>query len=100
MIMPLIIASVVVLICIFSSKVLYKFGVPSLLIFILLGMLFGSEGIVGIQFENYRIAEQVGSFGLILIIFYGGFCANWKIAKPVAGKAVAMSTLGVVVTAG
>ncbi|MBU3112991.1 potassium/proton antiporter [Clostridium lacusfryxellense] len=100
MIMPLIIASVVVLMCIFSSKVLYRFGVPSLLIFILLGMVFGSEGIVGIPFENYRIAEQVGSFGLILIIFYGGFCANWKIAKPVVGKAVAMSTLGVVVTAG
>ncbi|MGH4050767.1 MAG: potassium/proton antiporter [Clostridium sp.] len=100
MIMPLIIASVVVLICVFSSKVLYRFGVPSLLIFILLGMLFGSEGIVGINFEDYRMAEQVGSFGLILIIFYGGFCANWKIAKPVASKAVAMSTLGVVVTAG
>jgi len=100
MIMPLIIASVVVLMCIFSSKVLYRFGVPSLLIFILLGMLFGSEGIVGINFENYRVAEQLGSFGLILIIFYGGFCANWKIAKPVASKAIAMSTLGVVVTAG
>ena len=100
MTMPLIIASVVVLICIFSSKVLYKFGVPSLLIFILLGMIFGSEGIVGIPFENYRIAEQLGSFGLIFIIFYGGFCTNWKIAKPVVGKAVLLSTLGVVITAG
>ena len=100
MIMPLIIASVVVLICIFSSKVLYKFGVPSLLIFILLGMVFGSEGIVGIPFENYRIAEQLGSLGLIFIIFYGGFCTNWKIAKPVVGKAVLMSTLGVIITAG
>lgn len=100
MIMPLIIASVVILICIFSSKVLYKFGVPSLLIFILLGMVFGSEGIVGIPFENYRIAEQLGSIGLIFIIFYGGFCTNWKVAKPVVGKAVLMSTLGVVITAG
>ncbi|MFT5875061.1 MAG: cell volume regulation protein A [Clostridium sp.] len=53
MIMPLIIASVVVIICILSSKVLYKFAVPSLLIFIILGMAFGSEGIVGIPFENY-----------------------------------------------
>ncbi|MEK6263374.1 MAG: potassium/proton antiporter [Clostridium sp.] len=100
MIMPLIIASVVVLICIFSSKVLYKFGVPSLLVFILLGMVFGSEGIVGIPFENYGIAEQLGSIGLIYIIFYGGFCTNWKVAKPVVGKAVLMSTLGVVITAG
>lgn len=100
MTMPLIIASVVVLICIFSSKILYKFGVPSLLIFILLGMVFGSEGIVGIPFENYRIAEQLGSFGLIFIIFYGGFCTNWKMAKPVVGKSVLLSTFGVVITAG
>lgn len=100
MIIPLILASLVVLICIFSSKVLYKFGVPSLLIFILLGMAFGSEGIVGISFDNYHIAEQIGSFGLIFIMFYGGFCTNWKIAKPVAGKAILMSTLGVVITAG
>ena len=100
MTIPLIIASIVVLICIFSSKILYKFGVPSLLIFILLGMAFGSEGIVGIRFENYRIAEQLGSFGLIFIIFYGGFCTKWKIAKPVVGKAVLLSTFGVVITAG
>lgn len=100
MIMPLIIASVVVLICIFSSKVLYRFGVPSLLIFIVLGMVFGSEGIVGIHFENYHIAEQLGTLGLMFIIFYGGFCTNWKMAKPVVGKSVLMSTLGVVITAG
>lgn len=100
MIFSLILASLVVLICIFSSKVLYRFGVPSLLIFILLGMIFGSEGIVGINFDNYHMAEQIGSFGLIFILFYGGFCTNWKIAKPVASKAVLMSTLGVVITAG
>ena len=55
MVIPLILASLVVLICIFSSKVLYKFGVPSLLIFLVLGMIFGSEGIVGIQFDNYKL---------------------------------------------
>jgi cell volume regulation protein A len=63
-------------------------------------MVFGSEGIVGIPFENYHIAEQLGSFGLIFIIFYGGFCTKWKIAKPVVKKSVLLSTLGVVMTAG
>ena len=100
MVIPLILASLVVLICIFSSKVLYKFGVPSLLIFLVLGMIFGSEGIVGIQFDNYKIAEEIGSCGLIFIMFYGGFCTNWKLAKPVVTKAVLMSTVGVVITAG
>ncbi len=100
MVIPLILASLVLLICIFSSKVLYKFGVPSLLIFIILGMIFGSEGIVGIKFDNYHVAEQLGSVGLIFIMFYGGFCTNWKIAKPVVGKAVLMSTVGVIITAG
>lgn len=100
MIIPLILASLVVLICIFSSKVLYRFGVPSLLIFLVLGMIFGSEGIVGIQFDNYKIAEEIGSCGLIFIMFYGGFCTNWKMAKPVVTKAVLMSTVGVVITAG
>lgn len=100
MVIPLILTSLVVLICIFSSKVLYKFGVPSLLIFLILGMIFGSEGIVGIQFDNYEIAEQIGSCGLIFIMFYGGFCTNWKMAKPVVTKAVLMSTIGVVITAG
>ncbi|WP_252220320.1 cation:proton antiporter, partial [Clostridium sp. CMCC3678] len=44
--------------------------------------------------------EQVGSFGLVFIMFYGGFCTNWKLAKPVVTKATLMSTLGVLITAG
>ncbi|WP_330667959.1 hypothetical protein [Clostridioides difficile] len=51
MIELMIISGLVLLICITSSKVLYKFGVPILLIFILLGMLFGSDGMVGIYFD-------------------------------------------------
>ena len=46
------ICGLVLLISITASKVLYKFGVPILLVFIVLGMLFGSDGIVGIYFAN------------------------------------------------
>ena len=53
MISLMIICSLVLLICITSTKILYKFGVPILLIFIVLGMFFGSDGIVGIYFDNY-----------------------------------------------
>lgn len=98
MTVPLILCSLVLLICIFFSKALYKFGVPSLLIFLVIGMLFGSDGIVGIKFENYELVQQIGSIGLIFIMFYGGFSTNWKAAKPVATKSVLMSTLGVIIT--
>ena len=94
----MILMSLVLLICIFSTKALYKFGVPSLLIFMILGMLFGSEGIVGIQFSDYNLAGKVGSFALLFIMFYGGFCTNWKMAKPEFPKALLMSTVGVIIT--
>ena len=96
----MIICSLILLICITSTKILYKFGVPILLIFIVLGMLFGSDGIVGIYFDNYELASDICSMALIFIMFYGGFGTNWNMAKPVALQSIAMSSLGVVLTAG
>ena len=96
----MLICSLVLLICITSTKVLYKFGVPILLIFIVFGMLFGSDGLVGIYFDNYRLARDICSIALIFIMFYGGFGTNWSIAKPVAVQSSIMSSLGVVLTAG
>lgn len=100
MISLMIICSLVLLICITSTKILYKFGVPILLIFIVLGMLFGSDGIVGIYFDNYELASDICSIALIFIMFYGGFGTNWKMAKPIAVQSIPMSSLGVVITAG
>ena len=59
MIKLMIISSLVLLISITSSKVLYKFGVPILLIFIGLGMIFGSDGIVGIYFLDYELTKEL-----------------------------------------
>lgn len=94
----MIIGAIVVLLCIGSSKLLYKVGVPTLLIFIALGMLFGSDGIGGIFFSNYNLAEKICSVGLVFIMFYGGMSTNWKIAKPVVPQAILMSTFGVIIT--
>lgn len=96
----MIISGLVLIICITSTKVLYKFGVPMLLIFIILGMLFGSDGLVGIYFDNYELTSTLSSLGLVFIMFYGGFGTNWKMAKPVALPSVLMSSLGVIMTAG
>lgn len=100
MIDMMIIASLILLICITSTKVLYKFGVPILLVFIGLGMFFGSDGIVGIYFDNYEMASEICSVALIVIMFYGGFGTNWNLAKPVAVKSILMSSVGVLITSG
>mgnify|MGYP000798209806 FL=1 len=70
-----------------------------LLIFIVLGMFFGSDGVIRISFENFELAEQICSIALIFIMFYGGFNTKWKTARPVAVKAVLLSTCGVILTA-
>lgn len=95
----MIISGLVLIICITSTKVLYKFGVPMLLIFIVLGMLFGSDGLVGIYFDNYEITSKLCSLGLVFIMFYGGFGTNWNAAREVAVPSILMSSLGVIMTA-
>lgn len=62
-------------------------------------MLFGSDGIFKIPFENYGFAEQICSAALIFIMFYGGFGTRWSEAKPVAARAILLSSLGVILTA-
>lgn len=62
-------------------------------------MIFGTDGIFKIPFDNYVLVEQICSVALAFIMFYGGFGTNWRQAKPVAGKASVLSTVGVLVTA-
>ncbi|MCL2078388.1 MAG: potassium/proton antiporter [Oscillospiraceae bacterium] len=95
----LIVAGVIILICVLSTKVLYRFGVPSLLIFMGLGMLMGSDGIGGIEFDNFEMAERIATLALVIIIFFGGFGTRWDTAKPTAAKAILMSSFGTVITA-
>lgn len=95
----LLLCAVVLLASILGSKLSGRLGIPTLFFFIALGMLFGTDGLLKIDFENYQLAEQVCSAALIFIMFYGGFGTKWSAAKPVARQAVLLSTLGVVVTA-
>ena len=95
----ILIVTVIILLCLFLNKLSSKIGIPVLLAFIILGMLFGTDGLLKISFDNYRIAEEICTVSLIFIMFYGGFSTNWKHAKPVAGKAVLLSTVGVLLTA-
>ncbi len=97
--MVLLIVSLIIFICIAGSRLSGKIGVPTLFVFIVLGMAFGSDGIFKIPFDNFSIAEQVCSAALIFIMFYGGFGLRWSEARPVAVRSVLLSSAGVVLTA-
>lgn len=97
---PLLLLGFVILICILLNRFLEKIPVPSLLIFIVLGMFFGENGVFKIPFDDYAAVNIICSICLIFIMFYGGFGTNLKTARPVLIPSVLMSTLGVLGTAG
>ncbi len=90
----------VILICILMDRFLEKLAVPSLLIFLGLGMCFGENGLFRIPFDDYAGVNLICSFSLVIIMFYGGFGTNLKAARPVAVQAGVLATLGVAGTAG
>lgn len=96
----LLICTLIILLCVLSSRLTQRLGVPVLLAFIGLGMLFGENGIFQINFGDYLLSEQICTIALIFIMFYGGFGTNWIQAKPVAVKAAVLSSFGVVLTTG
>ena len=88
----ILLGSVVLMACIIGNKISSRLGVPTLFFFIALGMLFGSDGLFKIEFGDFVFSEQICSVALIFIMFYGGFGTKWSAAKPVAGKAILLST--------
>ncbi len=93
------VVSLVILLCVITEKFSYKIGVPALIFFMFIGMLFGSDGLMKIEYENFKQAEMICSIALIFIMFNGGFNTNWKHARPYVGKAIMLSSVGVFLTA-
>ncbi|MCR5548152.1 MAG: potassium/proton antiporter [Bacteroidales bacterium] len=95
----LILVGVVVLLCIGLNSISSRIGVPALLAFILLGILFGNSGLIPLQFDDHTAAKEICSIALIFIMFYGGFGTRWKSARPIVAEASLLASLGVVLTA-
>jgi cell volume regulation protein A len=95
----LLIGSILLLISIIAGKTTDRFGVPTLIFFLIVGILAGSEGIGGIHFDNARLAQLIGIVALNFILFSGGLDTNWQSIKPVLWRGVALSTIGVLLTA-
>lgn len=82
-----------------SSKLSSRVGLPVLALFLLVGMLAGSEGIGGIAFENYALAHGVGTIALAVILFDGGLRTELPTLRAAIRPAVTLATLGVILTA-
>ena len=93
----LLIASVILFFSIFAGKAGYRFGLPALLLFLGVGMLFGSDGL-GIQFSDPNVAQFIGMLALSIILFSGGMDTKVAEVKPIASQGVVLATLGVLAT--
>ncbi len=88
-----------ILLGVFASKISDRLGVPALLLFLLLGMLAGSEGIGGIEFDDPWLMQLVAIVALALILFSGGLDTEWSVVREVAPESFTLATLGVFLTA-
>lgn len=95
----LLVVSLLFFVSIFTDKLSSKFGVPALLLFLAVGMLFGEDGF-GIHFDNIKMAEAIGTISLCVILFAGGLDTKFHNIRPVIKEGVTLATSGVLLTCG
>jgi cell volume regulation protein A len=89
----------ILLLSVFASKISDRFGIPALLLFLVLGMLAGSDGPGGIYFDDPALAQLIGVVALALILFSGGLDTEWARVRVVLKEGLLLATLGVLITA-
>jgi cell volume regulation protein A len=95
----LLLGSVLLFISIVASKTSFKLGIPTLILFLIVGMLAGSDGPGGIYFNDAKTAQFLGVVALNFILFSGGLDTKIESIKPVLKDGIALSTIGVIITA-
>lgn len=95
----LLVGSVLLIVSIFAGKTSPRLGVPTLILFLVIGMLAGSEGLGGINFENQRLAKFIGIVALNFILFSGGLETTYSSIRPILWQGISLSTIGVLITA-
>ncbi len=93
----LLVLSFLFFVSILAGKAGSRYGVPVLLLFLGIGMISGSDGL-GIQFYNYKIAQTIGTFALIVILFSGGMDTKLNDIRPIIKPGVVLATMGVLLT--
>lgn len=95
----LLIGGILLLLSVISSKASGRLGMPALLLFLVIGMLAGSEGIGGIAFDDAGLAQSLSVLALVFILFSGGFDTVWQEIRTMLAPGAALSTVGVFLTA-
>jgi cell volume regulation protein A len=95
----LIAVSVILTISVIASKASSKMGVPSLLLFLFIGIIVGAGGFGFVKYANAGVAQSFGVVALVFILFFSGADTEWKSIRPVLREGMLLSTLGVLLTA-
>lgn len=95
----LLVVSLLFFASIFTDKLSSKFGVPALLMFLAVGMLFGEDGL-GITFNNMQLAQAIATVSLCIILFAGGLDTRFADIKPVMKEGISLASVGVLLTCG
>ena len=93
----LLLCAILLFVAILVTKLGARFGVPSLLLFLLLGMAVGQDGL-GLHFEDYEVAESIGHFAMTIILFSAGLETSLHEIKPIFKPGIILSTVGVLIT--
>lgn len=96
---PLLVVSILLFTAILAGKLSGRSGIPALLLFLVIGMVAGSEGPGGIAFDDSQVASAIGSLALALILFSGGLDTRWNSVRPVLLPGVMLATFGTMITA-
>ena len=90
-------SSALLLVAVVSVRLADRTGLPSLLIYLGVGLAVGEAGL-GIQFSDYEITAELGLLALALILAEGGLTSRWSVVRPALPFAVVLATVGVVVS--
>ena len=93
----LLLCSVLIFAAVLVTKVGSRYGVPSLLLFLLLGMVAG-EDVLGVRFDDFKLAESIGHFAMTIILFTAGLETSIHETRPVLRQGMLLSTFGVLLT--
>ena len=96
---PYLVAGLLFFLSLVAGTLSEKIKFPALILFLAIGMLAGTDGIGGIDFNEFNIVDDIGTFALAFILFGGGFQTKWSDIKPIITQGVVLSTFGVLLTA-
>ncbi|WP_246946075.1 potassium/proton antiporter [Bacillus pinisoli] len=94
----ILLTALLLIIGVLTTKFSTRLGVPALVLFLMVGMIMGSDGLGLIHFENAKLTQLIGLFALIVILFEGGLQTKWSSVKPVLTPSLSLATIGVLLT--